>query len=150
MLFRSPTCKTTQAFSIMAIIFSFAAFIALFGGPKLLSMGEKVSNIPLMPQSVIDLFSSSTVLVGLALVSTFVYFMVTILAGSGVGDAPGKGGFMYDNKSIVDMSNKDVPNSVELVEGFHMSWAAMVCFIIALVAGGCDCAELMEEFKKVW
>jgi hypothetical protein len=142
---QSPTCKTVKSFSVMGAIFSVGALLVMVGAPKFLHLDNLVSKVPFnMGDAIGDVLGSEVGLLVAALVCTFVYFMTAILAGSEARD-----GFLDENRSLVEMSNTGT-NSVELTDGFHMSWAAMLCLIIAVILAAFDCVSFNELFKQMW
>lgn len=129
-------CNTVKAFSIMAAIFSFSA-LALMSAFKL-DMSSPFKMIPVAGEKIGAMLGSSVGLIVLALFSSFVAFMVALLSD-----------FKIKDKNLVDMSNKGT-NSVELTEGFHMAWASILVFIIALITSSADCAMFENMYKKMY
>jgi hypothetical protein len=141
----SPTCNTVKAFGVLASILTVGALLVMVGAPKFLHLDNIVSKIPFnMGDAVGDILGSQVGLLVGGLICTFIYFMTAILAGSEEKD-----GFLDKNRSLVDMSNTGT-NSVELTDGFHMSWAAMLCLIIAVILASFDCVSFNTLFDQIW
>jgi hypothetical protein len=75
---------------------------------------------------------STVGLIGVAFVFFLISFLTTVLSESKNG--------LHSGKSLVEASNSE-KQDVVLLEGFHMSWAALLCLFIAFLIGCGGCTE---------